>query len=175
MTDKPFNRWLIVVGAILVQFGLGILYSWGIISPNLAATYSVNVKWAFAVALAAFAAGMIPAGKLQDKFGPRIMSMIGGAILGTSYLLCSLMISEAYIIFMYGVIGGLGIGFAYVCPIACAVKWFPDKKGLITGLAVAGFGAGSFIFNFIMEGILPEIKTVFIVCGLILYVLVQVS
>lgn len=169
---KLYDRNLIIVGAIMVQFGLGILYSWGIIQPELVALFSANVKWSFAVALASFAAGMIPAGKLHDRFGPKIMVIIGGIVLGTSYLLCSLLVSEIYVIIMYGVVGGLGIGIAYVCPIACATKWFPDKKGLITGLAVAGFGLGSFIFNFIMQALIADMSNVFIVCGIILYGLI---
>jgi OFA family oxalate/formate antiporter-like MFS transporter len=171
---KLYNRKLIVVGAILVQFGLGILYSWGIISTDLDAYFSNShgVLWAFAAALAFFAVAMIPAGKLHDKYGPKIMALIGGIILGTSYLLCSLLLSEAYVVLMYGVVGGLGIGIAYVCPIACAGKWYPDKKGLITGLAVAGFGLGSVAFNFIFQAFLTALDTMFIVSGIVLYLII---
>ena len=76
--------------------------------------------------------------------------MIGGGLLGLSFILGSVLLgwlrTPAALYLAYGVLGGAGIGFAYVCPIAAAVKWFPDKKGLITGLAVAGFGAGALFF-----------------------------
>jgi OFA family oxalate/formate antiporter-like MFS transporter len=72
----------------------------------------------------------------------------------------------------YGIIFGVGIGFGYVCPIASAGKWFPDKKGFINGIAVAGFGAGAFIFNFVIKAFAPNIPIMFIVLGLIYLVLV---
>jgi OFA family oxalate/formate antiporter-like MFS transporter len=171
---KIFNRWIIAIGAIMVQFGLGILYSWGMIQDTIviAVGNDVNVKWAYALALATFAAVMIPAGKLQDKYGPKMMAIIGGTVFGTSYLLCAPVINTGYIILIYGIMGGAGIGLAYVCPLACATKWFPDKKGLISGLAVAGFGLGSFAFNFIMQALLTNLSLMFIVLGIILYALV---
>ena len=77
------------------------------------------------------------------------MASLGGVLLGVSFLLGALLIDgdRPWALFLtYGLIGGAGIGFAYVCPIAAATKWYPERKGLITGLAVAGFGAGALFF-----------------------------
>jgi OFA family oxalate/formate antiporter-like MFS transporter len=92
---------------------------------------------------------MIPAGRLQDRIGPRKVASIGGILLGLSFLIAALIVGgdRPWALYLtYGIIGGAGIGFGYVCPIAAAVKWYPDKRGLITGLAVAGFGAGALFF-----------------------------
>jgi len=102
----------------------------------------------FSVGLAVFAITMIMAGRWQDKVGPRIVAITGGLILGLGYILAGLAGGTSFIaiLIFVGVIGGGGIGLGYVCPIAACVKWFPDMKGFVTGLAVAGFGAGAFIF-----------------------------
>jgi OFA family oxalate/formate antiporter-like MFS transporter len=109
----------------------------------------------FAFALLFFSLFMIPAGRWQDKKGPRVVAITGSIILMVGVIaagIVALSPSDGSIWLMvatFGMIGGAGIGFAYVCPIACATKWFPDKVGLVSGLAVAGFGAGSIMFNFL--------------------------
>jgi OFA family oxalate/formate antiporter-like MFS transporter len=107
-----------------------------------------EAQYPFMVGLASFAIMMILAGRWQDKAGPRIVALTGGVVLGTGYLLGGLVggTSLAMMIIFLGLISGAGIGLGYVCPIAASVKWFPDKKGFITGLAVAGFGAGAYLF-----------------------------
>jgi OFA family oxalate/formate antiporter-like MFS transporter len=90
---------------------------------------------------------MIFAGRLQDKYGPRIVAIAGGIVLGAGYIIAGFTGTSFLLMLIFiGIVGGSGIGLGYVCPIAACVKWFPDLKGLITGLAVAGFGAGAFIF-----------------------------
>lgn len=107
-----------------------------------------EAQWPFSVGLAAFAFMMILAGRWQDKAGPRVVALTGGVVLGVGYILGGLIAgtSLSMIIILIGLVAGAGIGLGYVCPIAASVKWFPDMKGFITGLAVAGFGAGAFIF-----------------------------
>jgi len=108
---------------------------------------ATDAQWIFSAGLAAFALVMILAGRWQDKAGPRIVALTGGVVLGLGYILASFTgTSFAMMLLCVGIIGGAGIGLGYVCPIAASVKWFPDMKGFITGLAVAGFGAGAFIF-----------------------------
>jgi len=228
--QKAGNRWLVVVGALLVQLCLGAIYAWATfttdlqnsdakvamrLSPQLLglkneeayntaitefSKLSTSLKeaqkgtdagsigaaktdleaflatldkawidntfdrskfdkqsfgfsatqtfWIFSAGLASFAFTMIIAGRLQDKHGPKVIAIIGGIVLGLGYILAGLLggTSFAAVLFFIGIVGGAGIGLGYVCPIAASVKWFPDLKGLITGLAVAGFGAGAFIF-----------------------------
>jgi MFS transporter, OFA family, oxalate/formate antiporter len=153
MSDaKTHSRWTIMVGAVLVQVTLGTVYAFSVFVTPLQVEFGwdrTTTQWAFALTLASFAAVMIPAGRLQDRIGPRKVASIGGLLLGASFLLGALLVAadRPWALYLtYGVIGGAGIGFAYVCPIAAAVKWFPDKKGLITGIAVAGFGAGALFF-----------------------------
>ena len=144
------NRWLVVVGALIIQMCLGALYSWSVFVSRLKDVFSYSTtqtQIVFSLALATFALVMIFAGKLQDKMGPRIVATSGGIVLGAGYLLASITDGSFPLIALtVGVISGAGIGLSYVCPIAACVKWFPDKRGMVTGLAVAGFGAGAWVF-----------------------------
>ncbi|GBD97156.1 MAG TPA: MFS transporter [Nitrospirae bacterium] len=150
--EKGTNRWTVLAGALIVQIILGTVYAFSVFVKPLEMEFDwsrTTTQWAFSFALVSFAIIMIPAGRLQDRIGPRKVASIGGILLGISFLLGSLLIEESRpwaFYLTYGIIGGAGIGFAYVCPIAAAVKWFPDKKGLVTGLSVAGFGAGALFF-----------------------------
>ncbi len=144
------NRWLVVAGALIVQMCLGAIYSWSVFVNPLKDVFfytTTQTQVIFSLSLATFALIMIYAGRLQDRKGPRIVAMLGGIVLGAGYLLASLTEGSFLLIALtVGIIGGAGIGFAYVCPIAACVKWFPDKRGLVTGVAVAGFGAGAWLF-----------------------------
>jgi len=153
MTDtSTHNRWTVIAGGLIVQIILGTVYAFSVFVRPMESTMGWDrstTQWAFSVTLVTFALVMIPAGRLQDRIGPRKVASIGGILLGLSFLLGALMVApdRPWALYLtYGIIGGAGIGFAYVCPIAAAVKWYPDKKGLITGLAVAGFGAGALFF-----------------------------
>jgi len=149
MAEKV-NRWKFVYAALVMQLCLGVLYSWSVFRGPLEATN----QWTKAVSIAPyrysvlfFTVSMIIAGFWQDKKGPKLVGSVGGALMGVGVLLSAfLWQSEWGLKFSYGILGGLGVGFAYVTPIATCVKWFPDKRGTIVGLAVLGFGAGSLIF-----------------------------
>ena len=168
--EKLGNRNLVVLGAIIVQLCLGSIYAWSIFQKALYKTiadgglYEWDKLWSnlpFAAGLASFALFMIFAGRWQDRVGPRKVATVGGILLGIGVALSGLVdlvVSPTdmvggtlYLVITYGIIGGAGIGFAYVCPIAALVKWFPDKKGLMTGVAVAGFGGGALIFNYVEQ------------------------
>ena len=148
------KRWIVVVGALLVQLCLGALYAWGAFTKALqdpAGPFAFSATQAqaiFSAALAAFAFTMIFAGRWQDKAGPRKVALTGGAVLGLGYLLAGTVGGTSFwaLLATVGILGGIGVGLAYVCPIASCMKWFPDLKGFVVGLSVAGFGAGAFIF-----------------------------
>ena len=155
MNDKVMNRWLVVVGALLIQLCLGAIYAWSVFTPKLRAAVAdggfgftaTQTQVVFSVGLATFAIVMVLAGRWQAKSGPRIVALTGGITLGVGYILARFLGGSFFgQIACIGLIGGAGIGLAYVCPIAVGMKWFPDKKGLITGLAVAGFGFGALIW-----------------------------
>jgi len=154
---KVINRWHVVVGAILIQLCLGAIYAWSVFTPYLTGKlpdpenvfgFSVTqTQWIFSAGLLTFAVVMILAGRWQAKSGPRIVALVSGIVLGVGYILAGFF-GRSFIsqLIFIGFVGGAGIGFGYVCPIAVGMKWFPDKKGLITGLAVAGFGFGALIW-----------------------------
>ena len=148
---KQYNRWLVVVGAILIQLALGAIYAWSVFTNSLLkAPYNfttVQTQAIFSAGLASFALVMIFAGIQMKKIGVKPLLIIGGIALGGGYILGSQLGSSFIMqLICIGIIGGAGIGFAYVVPIAVCIKWFPDKKGLISGLAVAGFGFGAIIW-----------------------------
>jgi MFS transporter, OFA family, oxalate/formate antiporter len=157
---KVMNRWIVVLGAILVQLCLGAIYAWSAFTGKLTAAdgafhfTKTQTQIIFSVGLAVFAVVMaLIAGKWQAKVGPRKVAMTGGIVLGIGYLLAGFSGANFWgILIGVGILGGAGIGLGYVCPIATCVKWFPDKKGLITGLAVAGFGFGALIWIKLTSG-----------------------
>lgn len=178
-TEKVKNRWIVVIGAILIQLALGTIYSWGtmtiFVSPYLNQPPEVTV-YVFGVGLLAFAITMIFAGKLQQKYGPKKIAIVGAIFLTAGVTLSAAMTTLIGLLCTYGILFGMGIGFGYVCPIACCNKWFPDKKGLINGIAVAGFGAGAFIFNFLIRVFAAiNIPTMFILLGIIYFILVFIG
>lgn len=144
---KVMNRWLVVVGAILIQLALGAIYAWSVFTPDLtkAGWSKMETQVVFSVGLAAFALFMVFAGKRLNSWGPRNLAFLGGIVLGLGYALAGLFGGTSFwaLVILIGLVGGAGIGFAYVVPIAVGMRWFPDKKGMITGLAVAGFGFGA--------------------------------
>jgi len=147
--EKLPNRWIFVVAALIMQICLGNLYTWSIFRTPLMKMWGWTIAQAtmpFTLSIVFFAVGMIFAGRWQDKAGPKIVGITGGIILGVGFLLASQIGTSLPGLYLaYGILGGLGVGFAYVTPIATCVKWFPDMRGTITGLAVLGFGAGSMI------------------------------
>ncbi len=146
MASKGFNRWIIVVAAIMIQLALGSIYAWGVFKTPIAAEFGVTdtaISLTFTILLATFAGVMIFAGRLQDRIGPKKVTLISSFVIGLGYILSGFVSSIEMLYITYGILVGAGVGIGYVCPIAAGVKWFPDKKGLISGLAVAGFGAGA--------------------------------
>jgi MFS family permease len=145
------NRWLVVMGAILVQSALGAIYAWSVFTaPLKAAPYNftaAQTQAIFSAGLFTFALVMIFAGIQMRKYGPRPLAVASGIVLGIGYVLGGLLGSSFLMqLICIGIIGGAGIGIGYVVPIAVGMKWFPDKKGLVSGLAVAGFGFGAVIW-----------------------------
>ena len=147
--ERPQNRYIFLAAAIVMQLCLGNLYSWSIFRSPLMQQHGWTIAEAtvpFTLSIVFFAVGMIIAGRWQDRAGPRIVGISGGILLGLGFLLAAWIgTSLPGLYFAYGILGGLGIGFAYVTPIATVVKWFPDMRGSMTGIAVLGFGAGSLL------------------------------
>lgn len=153
------NRNLVVVGAIMIQLALGAIYAWSVYTKGLveAGWTKAQTQVVFSAGLAFFAIVMVIAGRIMPKFGPRKLAMAGGIVLGLGYILAGVFGAENYIttLLFVGVMGGSGIGLGYVVPIAVGMRWFPDKKGLITGLAVAGFGFGATLWMALADKLGP--------------------
>lgn len=165
--DRIMNRWMVVIGALVIQISLGAVYIWSVFQTPLKRAFpswtETQVTWPAQIVLVCFALAVICGGRIQDRLGPKKVATAGGLILGLGLILARFTGGfEAgaalwWFILTFSVLGGIGIGAAYVCPIATCVKWFPDKKGLITGLAVAGFGAGAFFFAPLAKGLISGV------------------
>jgi OFA family oxalate/formate antiporter-like MFS transporter len=159
---------------VLIQLALGSIYSWGAMTEEISSGIFLSeppevTAYIFGISLASFAITMIFAGKLQQNYGPKKISILGGILVGAGAISSAFMKGNFLGLFItYGIIYGAGIGFTYVCPIATAAAWFPDKKGMISGIAVAGFGAGSFIFNYLVDWFAAiSIPIMYILLGII--------
>lgn len=152
------NRWRYAGAGLVMQLCLGVLYSWSVFRGPLALLHGWSKAQTIApyrYSLLFFTFGMIAAGFWQDRKGPRVVGSAGGLLLGAGCLLASWIGGTVDgLILAYGVVAGVGVGFAYVTPIATCIKWFPDKRGFIVGLSVMGFGAGSLIFAPLLEALI---------------------
>jgi OFA family oxalate/formate antiporter-like MFS transporter len=178
---KVMNRNLVVLGALLIQISLGAIYIYSVFKPALKDNFpdwsATDLALPSQLVLAFFAFSMILTGRIQDKIGPRIIASAGAILLGIGLVIASFAQNLTMFVIGFSVIGGIGIGAAYVCPIATCVKWFPDKRGLITGLAVAGFGAGGLVFTPIAKMLIANqgIMQTFLYLGIIFFVLVMIG
>src|SRR5271157_3347549 len=144
------NRWWRVVGGLMMNIALGTLYAWSIFVAPLEKEFGwkrAQTSAVFGIAVVVFALTFIVAGRLQDKFGPFWISLTGGILVSLGFFLCAYTTSLNYLYVCFGVLGGVGNGLGYATPIPVMAKWFPDKRGLAVGLAVAGYGGGSAIFG----------------------------
>ncbi len=148
--EVSISRWWRVVGGMSMNLALGSLYAWSVFVAPLEKEFGwkrADTSSVFGWAVIVFAISFIIAGRLQDKFGPFWVSVTGGLLVSLGFFLCSFTSSLTYLIVCFGVLGGIGNGFGYSTPIPVMAKWFPDKRGLAVGLAVAGYGGGSAIFG----------------------------
>jgi OFA family oxalate/formate antiporter-like MFS transporter len=139
--------WRVVFAGLGINLALGILYTWSVISQNIPAGWGWNESdksWPYSVAVLVFCLVMVPAGRMQDKLGPRIVAAIGGVLVGLGFIMASLTTSLFGFVIAFGVLTGAGIGFGYASCTPPAVKWFPAAKtGMIAGIVVSGFGLAS--------------------------------
>jgi OFA family oxalate/formate antiporter-like MFS transporter len=133
-----------------MNLALGSLYAWSVFVAPLEKEFGwkrAQTSMVFTYAVVVFAIAFIIAGRLQDKKGPFWVSIIGGLLVSVGFFLSAYTASLNYLYICFGVLGGIGNGFGYATPIPVMAKWFPDRRGLAVGLAVAGYGGGSAIFG----------------------------
>lgn len=147
------KRWWIAVGAIIMQLCLGTVYAWSVFKKPLMTQHGWEefpTQLTFMICIGVIGTAAAFGGILLDRKGPRFVATVGSVLFGVGTLLAGLAASIGNIWLLYlsfGLIAGLGNGFGYVTPIATLIRWFPDKRGLVTGLAVMGFGAGAFFMG----------------------------
>ncbi len=142
------NRWVIAIAGVFLQISLGAVYAWSVFRVPLAKQFGwsiseITLTFTISIFVLGFAAFF--GGLWLNRKGPRVVALTGGALYGLGVFLASFSHDLWWLYLSYGVIGGIGLGLGYIVPVAVLVKWFPDRRGLITGIAVGGFGAGALI------------------------------
>ena len=174
------NRWLAVVGGVSMNLALGSLYAWSVFVSPLEAEFGwsrTQTSWVFTIAIVTFAVSTVFAGRIQDVRGPRICAVTGATLVGLGFILGSFTTSLAYLYVAFGFVVGLGNGFGYATPIPVGSKWFPDKRGLVVGLMVAGYGGGSAIFAPVATALIDAVgwQATFRILGVILFAMGMVG
>lgn len=156
---QGFNRWLIAPAAVAIHLCIGSVYAWSIFNPPLIKQFGVvasaaddwsfsSVVWIFSTAIVFLGLAAALAGKWLEKVGPRATGFLAACLWGGGFLIGSIGISthQLWLIYLgYGVVGGCGLGLAYVTPVSTLIRWFPDRRGMATGIAIMGFGGGAMI------------------------------
>ncbi len=161
-TEKHPNRWLIAGMGTLLQLCLGAVYAWSWFQKPLTEGYgwtNAQVAWTFSFAIGFLGLAAAAGGVALPRFGPRTLAVTGSLLFGAGHLLAALALELRALPLLwlgYGVVGGIGLGLGYVTPVATAAKWFPDKKGLVTGMVVMGFGFGALLMS---KAIAPALMT----------------
>jgi OFA family oxalate/formate antiporter-like MFS transporter len=177
------KRWLIAIAAIVMQLCLGTVYAWSVFKKPFMTAHGwgeteTQVTFMICIGMIGIAAAF--GGTLVDKKGPKFVATIGGILFGIGTLLAGLadQLGSIWLLYLgFGFIAGLGNGFGYITPIATLIRWFPDKRGLVTGLAVMGFGGGAFFMGKIAPPMVISmgVANTFYIWGVIFLVLVTAS
>src|SRR3981189_1343238 len=143
------NRWSIAIAGVLMQVALGAVYAWSVFRAPLTKQFGWSISevtLTFTISIFVLGISAFFRGLWLNRVGPRIVALTGGFLYGLGVFLASFSDHKLWWLYLtYGVIGGIGLGFSYIVPVAVLVKWFPDRRGLITGIAVGGFGAGALV------------------------------
>jgi OFA family oxalate/formate antiporter-like MFS transporter len=176
-TNSP-NRSIIAVAGVLMQVALGAVYAWSIFRIPLTQRYGwtvsqVTVAFELAILVLGFAA--FTGGLWMRHAGPRPVALLAAVLYGLGTALAGMSHSLTMLYFTYGVIGGAGLGLGYIVPIATLVRWFPDKRGMITGIAVAGFGAGALVTAPVAQRLIASVgvSNTFAILGIAYFAIVM--
>ncbi len=159
IASPGFNRWKVPPASVAIHLCIGSVYAWSIYNPPLTRLFGVvapasgdwslqDVTWIFSVAIVFLGLAAALAGHWLDKVGPRLVGTAAALLWGGGYLVGSIGIltHQLWLLYLgYGVLGGCGLGLGYVSPVSTLIKWFPDRRGMATGMAIMGFGGGAMI------------------------------
>jgi OFA family oxalate/formate antiporter-like MFS transporter len=180
-TAKPEvenHGWRVTFAGMGINLALGILYTWSVISKRVPEEWSWNEddkSLPYMIACLVFSIIMVPAGRLQDKFSPRLVATIGGVLVGVGFIIASLTTAPFAFAIGFGVLAGAGIGFGYASATPPAIKWFPAAKtGLIAGIVVSGFGLASVYAAPLTTGLISYLsfKTAILLLGIAFLIVV---
>ena len=160
-----FNRWLIVPAALGIHLCIGSVYAWSLFNPSLIKRIGVvtsaaddwslkSVVWVFTVAIVFLGLSAAVGGKWLEKVGPRMVGVFAACCWGGGFIIggFGIVTGQLWLLYLgYGVIGGCGLGLGYVSPVGTLIRWFPDRRGMATGMAIMGFGGGAMIAKFMIE------------------------
>jgi OFA family oxalate/formate antiporter-like MFS transporter len=172
-SNKNVSGWIVTGAATGVNLILGLLYSWSVIKASLVADWgwtNTQASLPYTVCVAMLAFMTVFGGRLQDKFGPRIIVLVGGLLFGAGILASAYTKTPFAMLLTFGVVSGIGMGFAYASTTPAAIKWFePRKKGLIAGIVVAGIGLSSVYMSFLTNYLLKlhGTENTFLILGVI--------
>lgn len=176
-TTINVNRWLIVLGTIIVQMGLGTIYTWSLFNQPLADRFGWDVSSVaitFSITSFALAFATLFAGRLQERMGLRRLIRIAGVVLGLGLMLSSQASSLTLLYILAGFVVGFADGTAYITSLSNLIKWFPERKGLISGISVGAFGTGSLLFKYVNSALIGSVgpAQAFMYWGIIVLVLI---
>jgi len=182
-TEQLRNRWGIAAAAVIMQICLGAVYAWSVFVKPLVNTQHwtlTQVSLSFTINVFFIGVGTVIGGLWMDSAGPRKVATVGGIIYGAGYILASVAASQhslGLLYLSYGVLAGTGGGMGYICPVATIAKWFPDKRGVMTGLAVTGYGAGALLMGPIAARLIVSkgVPITFLGFGIVYLVLVVIA
>jgi len=152
-TDRLANRWVIAAAAVFMQLCLGAVYGWSVfVKPLISAEHwtLTQVALTFTLSVLCLGGGTIVGGLWQDRVGPRRVATVAGILYGAGYMVAAFAAAHhslGGLYLGYGALAGFGMGMGYICPVATLVKWFPERRGLMTGVAVCGYGAGALVMS----------------------------
>ncbi|GAB6100617.1 hypothetical protein JCM16358_24960 [Halanaerocella petrolearia] len=142
------KRWFYIPLGLIIFMCMGTVYSWSVFRKPIEESFNIGATESglpYMLFLVFYAVGMPIAGGFIDKYGPRIMTIVGGLLVSIGWLVSGYTSSITVLTITYGVVAGMGVGIAYGAPMAVAAKWFPDKEGLAVGLTLGGFGLSPFV------------------------------
>ena len=182
-TQKLKNRWLIAASAVGIHISIGSVYAYSVMTNPVKDVFDVDgsvIKWAFKIAILLLGLSAAFLGRWVEKVGPKVSGTTAGIFYGVGILGSGLAVQlESLTLFYlcYGVIGGIGLGLGYITPVSTLVKWFPDRRGLATGMAIMGFGFAALIFGPVMQFLFDSVgvSNAFYVLGVIYMILILSS
>ena len=174
IAQPGYNRWMVPPAALAVHLCIGQAYAFSVFNNPLSRIVGITASapddwklttlgWIFSLAIVFLGLSAAFGGKWLEKVGPRLTMFVAACCFGGGFLISALGVSlhQIWLVYLgYGVIGGIGLGLGYVSPVSTLIKWFPDRRGMATGMAIMGFGGGAMIGAPLSIALMDHYKTV---------------